>query len=134
MEKYLPHFGLLIAFASLLFTQFKTKGGAELTERVAKAETRLEFLVQFLMKDAVLSFHSPDPKHKAADTVIERLVQGEELGADEIDVLADRIKEVAHHGEDKAARLKASLTLALMDEFIEAVTKRKSPDVFAEFK
>lgn len=132
MEKYVPLIALAVAVLTFIFTQFKTRGHAELAERVAKQESRLDLMVQFFLKGAVLDFHSPAERHKAADGVIERLVQGEELQPEEIDLLVDRIKDEAHHAEDKARRLKATVTLALLDEFIESVASRKSSDVLRD--
>lgn len=107
--------------------------GAKLTDRVKDTEAFIGFLKAYLLKNAVLEFHSPNPAHKEADKVIERLVQGEDLSAHEIGTLARRIETVAKTSEDAKRRLRATETLVLMDEFMEAVTGHKYT-AFAEFE
>ena len=96
-------------------------------------EAFINFLKAYLLKNAVLEFHSPDPQHKDADEVIERLVEGKELRADEVAVLVRRIEAEAIHAEESKQRLKAQTTLVLMDEFMEAVTGH-SYTAFSEFE
>src|SRR6476620_4867620 len=84
---------------------------SRLLTRVQNAEAFIDFLKAYLLKNAVLEFHSPDPKHKDSDRVIERLVEGEELSAEEIGTLARRIESVAKYSEDAKRRLRATETL-----------------------
>lgn len=90
------------------------------------------FLKTYLLKDAVLKFHSPDPRHREADSVIEKLITNKELHPDDVDVLVTRIKERAINAEDKRERLQAAATLYLMDEFMEAVVGHKPFNALAE--
>jgi hypothetical protein len=101
-------------------------------QRFSEIESFITFLKVYLLKNAVLEFHSPDPRHRRTDKIIERLVEGEELAADEIDALVQRIQSEAHSAEDKKRRLQATTTLALMDEFIDAV--RLPPSVFTDYE
>lgn len=121
MEQYYPHIALTVAVCGFFFAHFRTRANAELSDRCTKLETKLDLIIQFAFKNAVLDFHSPDPAHKKSDTAIERLVQGEELSTEEIKAITERIKTVVVGGEDSATRLKAELTLAMMDEFIGVI-------------
>ncbi len=107
----------------LIVAEFRWR--SKMMARLHDTEAFIGFLKAYMLKNAVLEFHSPDPRHKAADRAIERLVEGEELNADEIETIADRIKGVAHTADDKKRRLQAQTTLILMDEFMEAVTGHK---------
>jgi hypothetical protein len=96
-------------------------------------EAFIGFLKAYLLKNAVLEFHSPDPKHKAADRAIERLVEGKELQPEEIKTLVHRIETEAVAAEDTKRRLQAQTALVLMDEFMEAVTGHKYT-AFADYE
>lgn len=100
--------------------------------RMGEIESFVSFLKSYLLKNAVLEFHSPDPAHRQTDLIIERLVGGEELAGHEIDALVQRIATEAHSADEKKRRLQATTTLALMDEFIDAV--RLSPSVFSDYE
>lgn len=107
--------------------------GAKLTQRVQDTESFIGFLKAYLLKNAVLEFHSPNPDHKASDQVIERFVGGEQLSAEDIGTLARRIETVAKTSEDEKRRLKATETLVLMAEFMESVTGHKYT-AFSEYE
>ena len=109
--------------------RYRTK----LAARLQGHDAFIEFLKTYLLKNAVLEFHSPDPQHKASDKAIERLVEGKELTAEEIDALAHRIHAEAKFADDTKRRLQAQTTLVLMDEFLEAVTGR-TYTAFSDFE
>lgn len=103
------------------------------TDRLVKTEEFIGFLKAYLLKNAVLEFHSPNPEHKEADRAIERLVEGKELSAEEIKTMARRIEREATGAEDTKRRLQAQTALVLMDEFMEAVTGHKYT-AFSEYE
>jgi len=105
----------------------------KMNARMQDTEAFIGFLKAYLLKNAVLEFHSPDPRHRDSDRAIERLVEGEELSAEEVDAMTRRIQDVAKTADDKKRRLKAQTTLVLMDEFMESVTGRKYT-AFSEFE
>src|ERR1043165_3522273 len=74
--------------------------GTRLTQRVQDTESFITFLKAYLLKIAVLEFHSPDPKHKESDPAIDRFIGREELTPEEIGTLARRIETVALTSED----------------------------------
>lgn len=115
----------------LIVAEFRWRN--RMTARMHDTEAFIGFLKAYLLKNAVLEFHSPDPQHKAADRVIERLVEGEELQPEEVDTLVKRIATEAKHADDTKRRLQAQTALVLMDEFMESVTGHKYT-AFSEFE
>lgn len=107
----------------LIVAEFRWR--TRLVERLQKGEAFHDFLKTYLLKNAVLEFHSPDPRHREADKAIERLVEGQELTVEEIHTMVERIKAEATSAGEKKRRLQAATTLVLMDEFMESVTGQK---------
>lgn len=115
----------------LVVAEFRWR--ARMMSRLHETEAFISFLKAYLLKNAVLEFHSPNPEHKEADRAIERLVEGKELSAEEIKTMARRIENEATAAEDTKRRLQAQTALVLMDEFMEAVTGHKYT-AFSEFE
>lgn len=102
--------------------------------RLGKIESFVEFLQDYMLKSAVLEFHSPDPAHYKTDRIIEKLVGDQELAPEEIDSLVNRIATEAKHGDDQKQRLRATATLILLGEFMDAVLQKKSMNVLRDFE
>lgn len=141
MEKVLPYVGLVALMLSAIvfcMDRFRTRRTADKERddetRMVKVEAFIEFLKTYMLKSAVLDFHSPEPQHKRTDSIIERLVEDKELKPEEIDALADRIKDEAKHADDKAKRMKAILTLGLLSELLDGRSLRKPTRVLMELE
>ena len=104
-----------------------------LSSRLLQMESLLGFLQTYLLKNAVLEFHSPDPRHKRTDDIIEKLVEGKELEAREVTELVDKIKTEAVESDDKKRRLQAQQALWLVDKFLDEVQRKAAPTAIADF-
>jgi hypothetical protein len=120
------------ALVPLAVAEFRYR--TALIRRLEKTVSFIEFLKAYLLKNAVLEFHSPDPAHRRTDRIIEKLVEDKELSNNEIEALVDRIKTEALTAEDKKRRLQAASTLVIIDEFMDAVVNRKAPTALSEFE
>lgn len=85
--------------------------------RLIKMESMIEFLQQYLLKNAVLEFHNnPNPK---TDKIIEKINAGEEVSETELKQLQEKLEDIAENAPDTRKQLKAQATLELMEKIFD---------------
>ena len=89
----------------------------ELSDRIQKIESFIEFIQQYMLKRAVLEFHNnPNPD---TDEIIEKINRGDNVTVDELRRLHDKVTRVKETTDDTKKHYRAQSTLDLMDQIFE---------------
>lgn len=99
----------------------------KLEQGQAKTDEFNTFLKTYLLREAVLTFHS-NP-NKETDAIIEKISAGETVTQEEYEKLEKKIKDVAENAEEQKKRLRAQSALELLrwaheGEFQQLATRR----------
>lgn len=114
--------GVLLSLASFGFavSTARDKRTADLADRLARLETKVEVFWRQVSFDAAMTLHSPEPEHARRDHLIEGFVAGTLTGAE----LRELVRDLNRLIEDETAiagkRLAASIVVnAIQQRFVE---------------
>jgi recombination DNA repair RAD52 pathway protein len=101
---------VVVAIIFGVATHFRTKVISDLTERVAKVETKLEAFLSSQEKYNALILHRDDNVHRM-DEVLDKLEVSEPVTEDESEMLAHKLEAIVRDPNEPAGKRSAAASL-----------------------